>query len=70
MQREDLDEFNQAAAEKKSYVPLGRRALGYAITGLTTLEEVIRIAGSLEEEEQAVETGSTVAAEAALQTGT
>ena len=70
MQREDLDEFNQAAAAKKGYVPLGRRALGYAINGLTTLEEVIRIAGTLEEEEQPVETGSTVAAEAALQTGT
>ena len=70
LQREDLDEFNQAAAAKKGYVPLGRRALGYAINGLTTLEEVIRIAGTLEEEEQPVETGSTVAAEAALQTGT
>ena len=70
MQREDLDEFNQAATNKKGYVPLGRRALGYAITGLTTLEEVIRISGSLEEEQRPVETGSTVAAEAALQTGT
>ena len=70
MQREDLDEFNQAAAEKKSYVPLGRRALGYAITGLTTIEEVIRIAGSLEEEEQPAESVSTADAEAALQTGT
>ena len=70
MQREDLDEFNRAAAEKKSYVPLGRRALGYAITGLTTLEEVIRIAGSLEEEQQPTVSSPSADAEAALQTGT
>ncbi len=50
IQREDLDEFNRAAAENEGYVPLGRRALGYAITGLTTLEEVMRIAGGLVEE--------------------
>jgi MSHA biogenesis protein MshE len=71
MQREDLDEFNQAAANKKSYIPLGRRALGYAITGLTTLEEVIRIAGSLEEEQQPTVSGSSAGGvEAALQTST
>ena len=70
MQREDLDEFNQVAANKKSYVPLGRRALGYAITGLTTLEEVIRIAGSLEEEQQPIVSSSSADAEAAPQTGT
>jgi MSHA biogenesis protein MshE len=58
MQREDLDEFAQVAAAKKSYVPLGRRALGYAITGLTTVDEVMRIAGSLlEEEEEPVKSG-------------
>jgi MSHA biogenesis protein MshE len=68
MQREDLDEFNQAAAAKKSYVPLGRRALGYAITGLTTLEEVIRIAGNVEEEPQPTVSGSSAEAEAVLQT--
>jgi len=70
LQREDLDEFNQVAANKKSYVPLGRRALGYAITGLTTLEEVIRIAGSLEEEPQPTVSSSSADGEAALQTGT
>jgi len=70
MQREDLDEFNQAAAAKKSYVPLGRRALGYAVTGLTTLEEVIRIAGSMEEEPQPIVSSSSADTEAALQTGT
>lgn len=62
LQREDLDEFAQAAAEKKSYVPLGRRALGYAITGLTTVDEVMRIAGSLFEEEDATPSVATASA--------
>ena len=65
IQREDLDEFNRAAAEKEDYVPLGRRALGYAITGLTTLEEVMRIAGGLVEEPDPI-----AFAEAEARTGT
>ncbi len=69
MQREDLDEFAQIAARKKSYVPLGRRALGYAITGLTTVDEVMRIAGSLfEEEEEPVKSG--LVTDAVAETGT
>ncbi len=51
MQREDLDEFGALARKKKSYVPLRRRALGYAITGLTTVDEVMRIAGGMGEHE-------------------
>jgi MSHA biogenesis protein MshE len=51
IQREDLDEFSEIAKRKKSYIPLGRRALGYAITGLTTVDEVMRIAGGLADEE-------------------
>jgi MSHA biogenesis protein MshE len=50
IQREDLDEFQIAAEEKKSYVPLGRRALEYAIAGVTSLDEVMRITGGLDEE--------------------
>jgi MSHA biogenesis protein MshE len=70
IQREDLDEFNQAAAETESYVPLGRRALGYAITGLTTLEEVMRIAGGLIEEPDPTLSDSSADTQGALQTGT
>ena len=50
IQREDLDEFQIAAEQKKSYVPLGRRALDYAIAGVTSLDEVMRITGGLDEE--------------------
>ena len=70
IQREDLAEFNQAAAEKESYVPLGRRALGYAITGLTTVDEVMRISGGLLEEKETAMSGPAANAEAALETGT
>ena len=68
MQREDLDEFGQVAARKESYVPLGRRALGYAITGLTTVDEVMRIAGSLFEEDEPAMPDS--AADGIAETGT
>ncbi len=50
IQREDLDEFQIAAEEKKSYVPLGRHALDYAFAGVTSLDEVMRITGGLDEE--------------------
>ena len=70
IQREDLDEFNRAAAAKKSYVPLGRRALGYAITGLTTIDEVMRVAGSLDDEQNAAVSGAAAEAAAAAATGT
>ena len=50
IQREDLDEFLKAADEKKSYVPLSRRALDYAIAGVTSLEEVMRLSGGLEDD--------------------
>jgi MSHA biogenesis protein MshE len=50
IQREDLDEFQIAAEEKKSYIPLSRRALDYAIAGVTSLDEVMRITGGLDEE--------------------
>ncbi len=55
IQREDLDEFLKAADEKKSYVPLGRRALDYAIAGVTSLDEVMRITGGLDEDAEPTE---------------
>ena len=50
IQREDLSDFLKAVASKKSYVPLSHRALDYAIEGVTSFEEVIRIAGGLGDE--------------------
>jgi MSHA biogenesis protein MshE len=70
MQREDLDEFARVAANKESYVPLGRRALGYAITGLTTVDEVMRIAGSLLEEEEEESIKSGLVTDEVAETGT
>jgi len=45
LRREDLSGFVSLAAQKKSYVPLVNCALDYAMSGITSLEEVIRIAG-------------------------
>ena len=64
IQREDLDEFQIAADEKKSYVPLGRRALEYAIAGVTSLDEVMRITGGLDEEIEPIVSDPSAVAEA------
>lgn len=47
IRQEDLSGFLAAAARKPSYVPLVRCALDYAIEGITSLDEVIRIAGGV-----------------------
>ncbi len=64
IQREDLDEFQIAAEQKKSYVPLGRRALDYAIAGVTSLDEVVRITGGLDEEIEPTVSNPSAGAEA------
>ncbi|GAA6153401.1 GspE/PulE family protein [Pseudoteredinibacter isoporae] len=48
----DVDGFNQAAIEQKNFIPLGRSALAYALQGLTSLEEVMRICAMLDDENQ------------------
>ena len=48
LRREDLSEFTALAAQKKSYVPLVRCALDYAIDGITTVDEVIRVVGGFD----------------------
>ncbi len=45
IRREDLDGFETAVANKKGFVPLARRALEYAIEGVTSFDEVVRITG-------------------------
>ena len=52
IQRENHDDLMKAANSKKSYVLLSRRALDYAIEGITSFDEVIRIAGGLDLEEE------------------
>ena len=48
LRREDLAAFAEIAAGKASYVPLVRCALDYAMSGATTIEEVIRVVGGLD----------------------
>ncbi len=48
LRHEDLASFVSLAARKKSYVPLISCALDYAADGITSLEEVVRVAGGLD----------------------
>jgi MSHA biogenesis protein MshE len=45
LRAEDIHAFSEAAARSESFRPLGQAALDYALEGITTLEEVISIAG-------------------------
>ncbi len=59
---DDLNAFVAHAKKKESYVPLSSCALNYAIDGITSFEEVVRIAGGLDVDEE------SFAAEAELAT--
>ena len=61
LRREDLSEFVALAARKKSYVPLVNCALDYAISGITSLDEVLRVAGGLDAADDSLEDGSDAA---------
>ena len=52
LRRENLSEFVSLADKKKSYVPLVNCALDYAIAGVTSFEEVVRVGGGLDSEEE------------------
>jgi MSHA biogenesis protein MshE len=52
LRREDLSDFVSLARKKKSYVPLVNCALDYAISGVTSLDEVVRVAGGLDVEDE------------------
>lgn len=54
IRQEDLDGFLQACAAKESYVPLDQCALEYAMSGLISLDEAIRIAGGVDIDVSAV----------------
>jgi len=68
IRREDLGEFSKVAGEKKSYVPLGRRALQYAIAGVTSLDEVMRLLGGLEDDDDSTVSEQSAAAGSAPET--
>ncbi|WP_231892450.1 GspE/PulE family protein [Woeseia oceani] len=48
IRREDIDGFLKGCAEKKSYVPLSNCAIEYAMSGVTSLDEAIRISGGVD----------------------
>ena len=52
LRREDLSAFIQLAKLKDNYVPLERCALDYAVQGIISLDEVIRLAGAVDFDEQ------------------
>ena len=52
LRRDDSAGFAQAAAASAHFRPLARNALDYARAGITTLDEVVRIAGEVEEFEE------------------
>lgn len=52
LRQENLAEFVALAARKKSYVPLISCALSYAATGITSLEEVVRVAGGIDVDDE------------------
>jgi MSHA biogenesis protein MshE len=54
IRKEDLDGFLRACEEKESYVPLDQCALDYALSGLISLDEAIRIAGGVDIDVSAV----------------
>jgi len=49
---EDLNAFIAIARRKKSYVPLLNCAINYAIDGITSFEEVVRVAGGIDVDEE------------------
>lgn len=50
LRRQDVSAFTRAARRGELYRPLGRCAMDYALQGLTTLEEVARVAATSEGE--------------------
>ncbi|MDH3373212.1 MAG: GspE/PulE family protein [Gammaproteobacteria bacterium] len=65
LRREDLGEFASLAGKKRSYVPLVNCALDYAVAGITSLEEVIRVAGGLDGDDETVVEAAAAATGAA-----
>lgn len=49
LRREEAEDFARLARRQKGYRPLVQCALDYAVEGITSLEEVIRLAGGLDE---------------------
>jgi MSHA biogenesis protein MshE len=46
----DVRQFNEAANAHENYRPLSRSALDYALQGITTIDEVLRVSAEVEDE--------------------
>ncbi|MCV6624770.1 MAG: GspE/PulE family protein [Cellvibrionaceae bacterium] len=46
----DVEGFNQTAMSQKNFIPLGRSALAYALNGITSMEEVVKVCAMLDDE--------------------
>jgi MSHA biogenesis protein MshE len=51
VRRSDLAEFTRLAKAKPSFIPLTMCALNYAIQGVTSIEEVMRVGAGLDEDD-------------------
>lgn len=49
LRNQDVTGFNLAVAQQKGFQPLGRSALLYALQGLTSLAEVMKICASVDD---------------------
>ncbi len=49
LRREDVAAFAQGARRDKDFMPFYRHALDHALRGITSLDEVLRVAGAIEE---------------------
>ena len=52
LRREDTEDFARCARENETFIPFGVMAYQYALAGITTVEEVLRVAEHITEEVQ------------------
>jgi MSHA biogenesis protein MshE len=58
LRAQDSIAFAETAKQNEAYQSLLETAMAYARQGVTTLEEVIRVVGEVEEEEPIIETAA------------
>jgi MSHA biogenesis protein MshE len=64
LRRQDYTSFERAATEQEGFRPLAQSGMDFAMQGVTTIGEVIRVAGSLEDLPSYVRTAAASAAAA------
>lgn len=50
LRKRDVEQFNRSALQQKEFIPLGRSALIYALQGITSMDEVMKICAMLDDE--------------------